>query len=209
MSGSTRVTQASELHTLTLETPCVSFAPGPPGPDGRPDPDEGAQEQRYHSAARARLEAALAPLDPGLGQALAAIRSARPELGLLPWSADLPLVGCFEEWALTRYREAGGGPCRLAQRLTSARDLDHPAPGGLDGTLELAFAALPAQEVAERLRDEVAAEVDRLCRAARPPAVETPPPPPPPAPGDAGLLGLALAFLLGTALATGALLALR
>lgn len=206
MSGATRVTQASELHTLTLETPCISFAPGPPGPDGRPDPDEQSQEQRYHSAARARFEAALAPLDPGLGQALAGIRAARPELGLLPWSADLPLVPCFDEWALARYRERGAGPCRLAQRLT--------APGedgdGLDGTLELAFATLPAREVAERLRDEVAAEVTRLRRAARPPAEPEAPPAPPPA-GQAGhtLLGLGMAFLLGTALGLGAYLLLR
>jgi hypothetical protein len=199
MSGSTRVTQASELHTLTLETPCISFAPGPPGPDGRPCPDEQSQEQRYHASARARFEAVLAPLDPGLGQALAALRAARPELGLVPWSAELPLVPCFDEWALTRYREAGAGACRLSQRVT--------APGvdgdGLDGTLELAFAKLPEKEVAERLGDEVAAEIERLRRAARPPA--EPEVAPPPAAGGSAL-GLVVAFLLGTALGVGALL---
>jgi len=201
MSGSTRVTQASELHTLTLETPCISFAPNPPNPNGRPCPNKQSQEQRYHASARARFEAVLAPLDPGLGQALAAIRAARPELGLLPWSAELTLVPCFDDWALNRYRDAGAGPCRLSQRLT--------APGtdgdGLDGTLELAFAKLPEKEVAERLRDEVAAEIERLRRAARPP--EEPQVTPPPA-SSGGALGLVVAFLLGTALGIGALLLL-
>lgn len=205
MSGATRVTQASALHTLTLETPCISFAPDPPGPDGRPS-DEPSHEQRFHAAARARFEALLAPLDPGLGQALVALRAARPELGLLPWSADLPLVPCFDDWALTRYREGGAGACRLAQRLTAPGG----GPDGLDGTLELAFAELPAREVAERLRDEVAAEVTRLLRAARPPAEADAPPAPPPT-GQAGqtLLGLGVAFLLGTALGLGAFLLLR
>lgn len=198
MSGATRVTQASELHTLTLETPCISFAPGPPGPDGQPCPDEQDQEQRYHASARARFEAVLAPLDPALGQALAAIRAARPELGLLPWSAELFLVASYDGWALARYREAGEGPCRLAQRLT--------APGadgdGLDGTLELAFAKLPPKEVAEGLRDELAAEIARLRRPAAPPDVRSEAPP---ATGSSAP-GLLLAFLLGTALGLGVLL---
>ena len=156
MSGFTRITQERELYALSLETPCMNFALPEPTGDGQP-----TFEQRYHADAARAFEAILAPLDPGLSKELDELRTRyAKQAQLIPWSNDLPLLAGFEKWALDRYRSEGGGAFRMRLRVKEPAwsEVEAVAWGGI----ELAFAALPSQEVVERLERDVNLTIDRL-----------------------------------------------